>query len=50
METIWKTPIRCQFGAAIEILENAMRDCRVELWSDSSNQPGWISKEGKGLP
>ena len=28
-----------QFGAAIDMLENAMRDCPDDLWSDRSRQP-----------
>ena len=28
-----------QFGAAIEMLENAMRSCPEELWGDRTRQP-----------
>jgi len=47
METIWKTIIWRQFGAAIDMLENAMRACPDQLWSDPSKPPEWISK---GVP
>lgn len=35
----WKTVIWGQFGASIDMLENAMRACPDELWSDRSKQP-----------
>jgi len=34
--TLWQ-----QCGAAIDMLENAMRACPEELWSDRSRQPGF---------
>lgn len=49
METIWKTIIWHQFGAAIDTLENAMRACPDELWSDPSKPPEWISKDVPGF-
>ncbi len=39
MNITWKTIIWQQFGAAIEMLENAMRACPDELWYDRSRQP-----------
>ena len=39
MDTTWKTIIWQQFGAAIEMLENAMLACPEKLWSDRSKQP-----------
>ncbi len=32
MEKIWKTSVWRQFGAAIDMLENALRSCPGELW------------------
>jgi len=39
MNTPWKTIIWGQFGAAIGMLENAMRACPDELWRDRSRRP-----------
>ena len=39
MDTFWKDVIWQQFGAAIDMLENAMLACPDELWSDRSRQP-----------
>jgi len=39
MDVTWKTIIWQQFGAAIDMLENAMRACPEELWYDHSRQP-----------
>jgi len=36
MDITWKTAIWSQFGAAIDMLENAMVACPDELWSDST--------------
>jgi len=38
-----------QFGAAIDMLENAMDACPDELWSDPSRQPEWASKDVVGF-
>ena len=39
MDTFWKAIIWQQFGAAIDMLENALRACPAELWSDRSQRP-----------
>jgi len=39
VDTIWKTLIWQQFGAAIDMLDNAILACPDELWSDRSRQP-----------
>jgi hypothetical protein len=44
METTWKTAVHQQFGAAIDMLENALRACpdalwHVRLWNDPAQQP-----------
>jgi DinB family protein len=38
METIWKTIIWQQFGASIDMLENALLACPDEIWGDRSQQ------------
>lgn len=37
--TIWKTILWQQFGAAIDMLENALLACPTELWNDRSQTP-----------
>jgi DinB superfamily len=49
METFWKTIIWRQFGAAIDMLENAMLACPDEFWSDPSKPPEWISNSVPGF-
>jgi len=39
MDTSMKTIVWQQFGAAIDMLENAMRECPDDLWSDRSMRP-----------
>ncbi len=39
MNAAWKTIVWQQFGAAIDMLENAVRDCPDDLWGDRSQQP-----------
>jgi hypothetical protein len=39
MEETWKVAAWQQFGAAVEMLENAMHDCPDELWNSRSQQP-----------
>lgn len=39
MDTTWKTTLWQQFGAAIDMLENALLACPEELWGDRSRQP-----------
>ncbi len=39
MEAAVKALLGRQFGAAIDMLENAMRACPESLWSDRSRQP-----------
>lgn len=39
MHTTWKTTIWQQFGAAIDMLKNAIVACPEELWSDRAKQP-----------
>jgi hypothetical protein len=39
MDAFWKTIIWQQFGASIDMLENAIRACPDDLWNDRSEQP-----------
>jgi len=39
VDTAWKTIIWQQFGAAIDMLENAVLACPDDLWSDRSQRP-----------
>lgn len=39
METGWKETLWGQFGAAIDMLENAISACPDELWRDRARQP-----------
>ncbi len=39
MDATWKAIIWQQFGAAIDMLENACRACPDKLWGDRSQQP-----------
>jgi uncharacterized damage-inducible protein DinB len=39
VDTPWKTIIWQQFGAAIDMLENAMLACPDNLWGDRSQRP-----------
>ncbi|HEX7185503.1 MAG TPA: DinB family protein [Thermoanaerobaculia bacterium] len=39
MDTLWRAILWQQFGAAIDMLENAMAACPDELWSDRSQRP-----------
>jgi hypothetical protein len=38
MDSIWKTTIWQQFGAAIDMLENALLACPDEVWSDPAHR------------
>lgn len=39
MDDTWRTILGQQFGASIEMLENALRACPDELWGDRSQKP-----------
>jgi DinB family protein len=39
MDTFWRTILWQQFGAAIDMLENALVACPDELWGDRSRRP-----------
>jgi len=39
VDTAWKAALWQQFGAAIDMLENALRACPNDLWDDRSRRP-----------
>jgi len=39
MIAIWRTALWQQYGAAIDMLDNAIVACPADLWSDPSQQP-----------
>ena len=39
MDNSWRTILWQQFGASIDMLENALLSCPDELWGDRSEQP-----------
>jgi hypothetical protein len=39
VDDIWKTTVWRQFGAAIDMLENAIATCPDDLWGDRSQRP-----------
>ncbi len=49
MDTAWKTIIWNQFGAAIDMLENAIRACPDEMWGDFSKKPEWKKRDIVGF-
>jgi DinB family protein len=49
MDEFWKTVLRHQFGAAIDMLENAMRVCPEEVWCDRTKKPEWNENDIVGF-
>ena len=49
MDTFWKVILWQQFGAAMDMLENAARACPEEIWSDPSKRPQWVSNDVVGF-
>ncbi|HLG94423.1 MAG TPA: DinB family protein [candidate division Zixibacteria bacterium] len=49
MDTSWKTILWNQFGAAIDMMENAIRACPDEVWGDFSKKPEWKKKDVVGF-
>jgi hypothetical protein len=45
----WNTILWRQFGAAIDVLENAMNACPDESWSDPSRRPEWVRRTVVGF-
>ena len=44
MKTAWNQILWDQFGASIDMLDNAIKACPDELWSDTAQRPEWNSK------
>jgi len=49
MDTFWKTVVDHQFGAAIDMLENAIRACPDDVWSDPTKKPEWVANDIVGF-
>src|SRR5690349_7743559 len=49
MDPAWKMALWGQLGAAIDMLENAVRACPDPLWSDPSQEPRWESDNVVGF-
>ena len=49
MEGDFKGILWLQFGAAIDMLENAIDACPEEVWSDPSKRPEWASHDVVGF-
>src|SRR5213594_3771960 len=45
----WKTILWPQFGAAIDMLENAMTACPDHLWSKPDEKPAWVNRDVVGF-
>ena len=48
-DDLWKQILWQQSGATIDMLENAIRACPEELWSDPSKKPEWVRKDVVGF-
>ena len=49
MDTTWKAIIWNQFGAAMDMMENAIRACPDDVWGDFSKKPEWKEKDVVGF-
>src|SRR5882672_1800351 len=49
MDTFWKEAVRQQFGAAIDTMENAVRACPDDVWSDPTKKPVWVDNDIVGF-
>ena len=49
MDEFWKSVLRRQFGAAIDMLENAIRACPDHVWSDPTKKPEWPTNDIVGF-
>jgi hypothetical protein len=49
VDTFWVSLLWQQFGAAIDMLENAIRTCPGEVWSNPSKRPEWVSNDVAGF-
>ena len=49
MDTFWTSLLWQQFGAAIDMLENAIRACPAGIWSNPSKRPQWVTDDVVGF-
>jgi hypothetical protein len=49
MDEFWKGVLRRQFGASIDMLENAMRACPDDVWCDRTKKPQWVANDIVGF-
>jgi hypothetical protein len=49
MDEFWKGVLRQQFGAAIDMLENAVRACPDDVWCDRTKKPEWVDNDIVGF-
>jgi len=49
MEMFWQTVLRHQFGAAIDMLDNAIRACPDDVWCEHSKRPEWPANDVVGF-
>jgi len=49
MDEFWKGVLRQQFGAAIDMLENAIRTCPDDVWCDRTKKPEWAANDIVGF-
>jgi DinB superfamily len=49
VDGFWKTVLRQQFGAAIDMLENAIRACPDDVWCDYTKKPEWVENDIVGF-
>jgi uncharacterized damage-inducible protein DinB len=49
MDDTLKTILWQQFGAAIDMLENAMHACPDEHWSNPNEKPAWVNRDVVGF-
>jgi hypothetical protein len=49
MDEFWKRVLRQQFGAAIDMLENAIRACPDDVWCDLTKKPEWVANDIVGF-
>jgi hypothetical protein len=49
MDEFWKGVLRQQFGAAMDMMENAIRVCPEDVWCDRTKKPQWVANDIVGF-
>ena len=49
MDAFWNGIIRQQFGASIDMMENAIRACPAAVWCDPTRKPEWADNDIVGF-